>query len=136
MKPGNIILLNGTSSSGKSSIAAAIQKESERPFLHIGIDTFIGALPAGYWDTATTLKTVKTDPTVRQGFHFVMPETPQNPSPWPIVGAGRVANKTIQAMHAAIRAIVFTGLDVIVDHVFLRREWYQNFWTIPQASIR
>jgi len=36
--PGRIILLNGASSSGKSSLARAIQSRIDRPFWHISID--------------------------------------------------------------------------------------------------
>jgi chloramphenicol 3-O-phosphotransferase len=35
-----IIFLNGCSSSGKSSIANALQYSSKQPMLHLGIDTF------------------------------------------------------------------------------------------------
>ncbi|MDF2577941.1 MAG: chloramphenicol phosphotransferase [Chlamydiales bacterium] len=41
-----MILLNGPSSSGKSSIAKAIQEQAQQPFLHIGIDKMIGMMPA------------------------------------------------------------------------------------------
>jgi len=37
-KPGRIILLNGASSSGKSSLARALQGRIETPFWHISID--------------------------------------------------------------------------------------------------
>jgi chloramphenicol 3-O phosphotransferase len=37
-----IIFLNGCSSAGKTSISKAIQELSDTPWLHIGIDTFIG----------------------------------------------------------------------------------------------
>ena len=36
-----IILLNGISSAGKSSIAPAIQDISDKMWMHLGIDTFI-----------------------------------------------------------------------------------------------
>lgn len=44
-----IIFLNGPSSSGKTSLAKAIQKISEKLFLHIGIDTFIDMMPQEYF---------------------------------------------------------------------------------------
>ncbi len=45
---GNIILLNGTSSAGKTTIAQAIQEVMEAPYLHTGIDQFlIEHLPKG-----------------------------------------------------------------------------------------
>jgi chloramphenicol 3-O phosphotransferase len=48
MTSGRIILLNGTSSSGKSSVARALQEVLSEPYLHLGIDTFIAMLPSRY----------------------------------------------------------------------------------------
>lgn len=36
--PGTIILVNGSPSSGKTSIARAIQRTFDEPYLHLGID--------------------------------------------------------------------------------------------------
>lgn len=41
-----IIYLNGPSSSGKSTLAKALQNTLEEPFLHIGIDKIIGMMPS------------------------------------------------------------------------------------------
>jgi len=43
--PIQIIYLNGPSSSGKSSLAKALQAVLDPPFLHIGIDKIIGMMP-------------------------------------------------------------------------------------------
>ncbi len=45
MNLGKIIFLNGASSSGKSVLAAALQKRLAEPFLHLQLDTFIEMLP-------------------------------------------------------------------------------------------
>ena len=37
--------MNGPSSSGKTTLAKALQKESDQPFLHIGVDRIIGMMP-------------------------------------------------------------------------------------------
>ncbi|MCB2288928.1 chloramphenicol phosphotransferase CPT family protein [Clostridium sp. CS001] len=44
MKKGKIIFLNGTSSSGKSSLATKIQEVSQEKFFHVQIDTFCDML--------------------------------------------------------------------------------------------
>ncbi|MBV2151388.1 chloramphenicol phosphotransferase CPT [Kitasatospora sp. SUK 42] len=41
----HVIVLNGGSSSGKSSIAHRLQELLPEPWLHLGTDTMIGALP-------------------------------------------------------------------------------------------
>lgn len=40
-----IIYINGPSSSGKSTLAKALQETLDQPFLHIGIDRIIGMMP-------------------------------------------------------------------------------------------
>jgi chloramphenicol 3-O phosphotransferase len=47
MKP-NVIVLNGTSSSGKSSIARAIQKTAGEPCVHASLDLFVDLF---LWET-------------------------------------------------------------------------------------
>ena len=42
---GTIIVLNGASSSGKTSILRAIQRMAPEPYLDAGIDRFIWMLP-------------------------------------------------------------------------------------------
>ena len=43
-----IIILNGISSVGKSSLARAIQELSDETFLHVEMDKFISFLPDGH----------------------------------------------------------------------------------------
>jgi len=44
--PGRVILLHGASSSGKSTLARAIQEQLDEPFLHLSSDQMVGMLPA------------------------------------------------------------------------------------------
>lgn len=48
MPASHIILLNGVSSSGKTSIAKALQKLLEAPYLHVCIDSFEQMMPDRY----------------------------------------------------------------------------------------
>jgi chloramphenicol 3-O phosphotransferase len=45
MDPGKIIFINGVSSSGKTSLAVALQKRLTEDFLHLQLDGFIEMLP-------------------------------------------------------------------------------------------
>lgn len=45
MARGTIVLINGTSSSGKTSLARAFQEIADEPFLLLGLDHFIHNLP-------------------------------------------------------------------------------------------
>jgi chloramphenicol 3-O phosphotransferase len=51
MKKGKVIFLNGTSSSGKSSLATKIQEVSEEKIFHVQIDTFCDMLHEKIFDT-------------------------------------------------------------------------------------
>ena len=46
MDHNRVIFLNGASSSGKSTIARALQQSLEKPYLHISEDMFFATLPA------------------------------------------------------------------------------------------
>lgn len=47
-QPGQIIILNGTPRSGKSSIAAVIQEAFDGLWMNLGVDTFMQATPKRY----------------------------------------------------------------------------------------
>ncbi len=49
MSQGRILLLNGTSSSGKSSIAKALQQILTAPCFHLCIDDYLGAFQKDLW---------------------------------------------------------------------------------------
>jgi len=48
--PGTVIVLNGASSAGKTSIAKALQTKLGTPYLHVQLDAFRAMEPPGYWD--------------------------------------------------------------------------------------
>lgn len=100
MAPGTIIILNGTSSSGKTSIVRALQDCFEEPFLDAGIDKFIWMLPHRYldrplWDEVLGLATQ----------------------------AGPLGHRLISSMHRAIAALSMAGNHVVADHVLVERRW-------------
>lgn len=103
MKPGTIILLNGTSSSGKTSIVRALQNMLEEPYLEAGIDKFIWMLPPRYlerplWDDVLGLASQ----------------------------AGETGHTLVLGMHQAIEALARAGNNVIADHVLVEEIWWQD----------
>jgi chloramphenicol 3-O phosphotransferase len=100
MADGTIIILNGTSSAGKTSIISALQEILDQPYLHAGIDTFFHMLPPRYlWGSQWT------EVLDRDG------------------GAGPVGRTVAAGMHRAIVALARAGNNLLVDHVFLEVEW-------------
>lgn len=103
MTPGTIIVLNGTSSSGKTSIVRALQDVLEEPFVDAGIDKFIRALPRRYldrplWDEVLGLATE----------------------------AGPVGQRLISGMHHSIVALSRAGNNIVADHVLVERGWLEE----------
>lgn len=101
MNPGTIIILNGTSSSGKTSIVKALQDAFDEPYLEAGLDKFIWMLPERYldrplWDDVLGLATQ----------------------------AGRTGRQLVAGMHQAIQALSQAGINVIADHVLVEASWW------------
>lgn len=100
---GTILLINGASSSGKSSLVRALQDRLDPAFLDLGLDRFIFGLPRRYlnrplWDDVLG----NADYAGAQGFRLV------------------------SAMHRAIAAAASTGLNVIADHVLVEKAWIDD----------
>ncbi len=100
---GTVIILNGASSSGKTSIAKALQALFDAPFLDAGLDRFIWMLPKRYldrplWDDVLGLNTE----------------------------AGLTGHRLVTAMHRAIVALSQAGSNVVADHVLVESDWVDD----------
>ena len=110
-RSGRIILLNGTSSSGKTTLVRALQATLPDPWLEIGIDRFVFALPKAYLD----------QPLWSEVFRYVRPDGRAD-GPFRIE-TGPLGRRLVNGMHRTVAALAGAGLDVIVDHVLLEPEW-------------
>jgi chloramphenicol 3-O phosphotransferase len=100
MTCGKIIFINGTSSSGKTTILRALQNLMDEPYLEAGIDKFIWMLPERYlnrplWDDVLGLADE----------------------------AGEMGDCLVHGMHQAISALSLTGINVLADHVLVEQNW-------------
>lgn len=103
MTYGKIIILNGASSSGKTSILTRLQNVLDEPYLNAGIDKFIWMLPKRYldrllWDDVLGLA----------------------------VEAGGTGHKLFSTMHQVIALISQQGMNVIADHVMVEEAWVEE----------
>ncbi len=98
--PGTILILNGASSSGKTSLLRALQTLLEEPFLDAGIDKFIWMLPKRYLD--------------RPLWDEVLGRN---------VRAGPAGHRLFSGMHHAIAALSRAGNHVLADHVLVEPRW-------------
>jgi chloramphenicol 3-O phosphotransferase len=101
-----IIMLNGVSSSGKSSIARALQDTWSTPILHVGVDTFIDMMPARFCGEGQE---------ARYGVQFVPVQTQQGSVVE--IRPGLYAKRLFAGMIGAIGALACARNDIIVDEV-------------------
>lgn len=114
MKRPDVILLNGTSSVGKSSLTLALQ--AQLPFVRMGIDDFIyERAPIGWYGAPEGLRRVP--------FNGAM-----------ITEYGAEALKLWRVYHRAVRLCVDQGLGVVVDDAILTRELLDD-WVTALAGV-
>jgi chloramphenicol 3-O phosphotransferase len=125
MGQGNVVLLNGTSSAGKSTIAKALQEVMETPYLHMGIDYFLSSVPP------RRSKVIEVDGQLTTDFFEMLYEgrTQENiaavergEAQYPDgvftglrIGPGGL--KLLAGMYRSIAALAAAGIDVVVDDV-------------------
>ena len=102
------IVLNGTSCSGKSSIAAALQELWPRPLQVTGIDTFLAAQSQRFFAAGGR---------VAAGFSWI-PVTIDGQPAFGVV-PGPLGLGMIKASHAYWAACAGAGLDQVIDDVWL-----------------
>lgn len=107
MRQGQIIHLNGTSSSGKSTIARALQEMLDEPYLHTGIDHFLEHYPSRMIAHSDGI-----DPRSADGWLAVFQDDALVE-----VRIGPLGYQLIGAMYRAIAALAESGINVIVDDV-------------------
>ena len=95
-----IIFINGTSSSGKTSLVKLLQKELPEPHLDMGVDKFIWMLPSRYLDRPLW------DEVLGKAVH-----------------SGPVGWSLFSGMHHAIAAAASRGNNILADHVLVEKAW-------------
>jgi chloramphenicol 3-O phosphotransferase len=86
-----IILLNGTSSAGKTTLAKALQKVMDVPYLHVPVDSFEDMIPG-------------SDKFGEPGSGSWQP----------------IFNRVISGFHHSLAALANTGSNLIVDHLLVQ----------------
>jgi chloramphenicol 3-O phosphotransferase len=105
-----IILINGASSSGKTSVARALQSQWDGPLLYWSLDKVISQLPVSYTGNGGNSS---------EGFE--------------ILGSEIFARKHGRALNnlsaAYVASLATAGYDVVVDYIFLNEEILSPFTT-------
>ncbi|BBA87664.1 hypothetical protein MPSD_20970 [Mycobacterium pseudoshottsii JCM 15466] len=113
MAKGKLILLNGGSSAGKTSLALAFQDLAAECWMHLGIDVFWKALPPKQHDLARVWPQYYTWESVVEADGL----------DWFTVHPGPILDQAMHARYHAIRAYLDNGMNVVADDVIWKREW-------------
>lgn len=95
------ILLNGTSSSGKTSLAEALQERLPVLFLNFSIDSILYALPPSDLEAM-----IRGAPISRGEYQY---------------------ERLVDGFHAAVAGLLASGNRLIVDNALTRTEWLIGF---------
>jgi chloramphenicol 3-O phosphotransferase len=115
---GSVILLNGTSSAGKSTLANAVQEVMDAPYLHLGIDLFFDALPQRY--VARLAPDTAPPPQAHDGLVWVCAES--GGRGFRELRVGPAGQRLWSGMRHAAGALARRGNHVILDDVILDHE--------------
>ncbi len=134
---GTVIILNGPSSVGKSSIIRAFQAQQVTPWLGMGIDNFfVGVLPPKFY--------LEDKPEHRLVMHGIASEDKEGKLF--TLEVGPEGQKVIKGMHRAIAAYAREGNNVIVDYIQYDPAWITDLkevlnginvvWVAVTASLQ
>jgi chloramphenicol 3-O phosphotransferase len=104
-----IIFLNGTSSSGKTVIAKALQEILDGYYIHTGIDHYLERVP-----DKLHVRSDGKNPGAADGFLWVFPNDNKRVSE---IRLGPAALRLLTGMYRAIAALSRAGNNLIVDDV-------------------
>lgn len=108
-----IILLNGTSSAGKTTIAEELQRLSDDALLRTGIDHFCDMILRERYDEFGSR--------AEEGWNFSA-STDSEGNPIVHISLGALAKKCAHTMPKVIKCLADEGHDVVVDEVLIDKD--------------
>lgn len=99
-----VVILNGTSSAGKTSLAKAIQRLAKGPLLRVSMDDFLEMMPPRFANDAEAFS-----------FQLVPGAEPAEVE----IGTGPYGAALMRGMRSSVAALADQGLDLVVDDVML-----------------
>ena len=112
---GRLIVLNGTSSAGKTTLSEALQVLLNEPYLLMGYDRTWAVMAPRYWPF---------QPQDREGIWYDL--HPDDSSVATGIGIGPVGHQAVTGVHHMVAALLAEGLNVIVDVLFVEPAWFDE----------
>lgn len=112
---GRLIVLNGTSSAGKTTLGQALQTLLDESYLLLGYDRLWMTMPPRYGPF---------QPQEREGVWYDL--HPDDPSVATGIGFGSVGLQGVTGLHHMVAALLAQGINVIVDVLFMERAWFDE----------
>jgi len=112
MEPGRIVLLNGSSSAGKTTLARTLQELRAEPWFHLALDQFRDGMPGRYRGMNSPAGTPGA-----QGLNVVPVD--KDGERVTEIRFGPVGRRMLRGMHRALAAFAAAGNDVIMDDLCL-----------------
>ncbi len=118
--PGRIILLNGSSSSGKTTLALTLQRVLSEPWQHVALDQFRDGLPG-------KVRGLNSPPGTpgAQGLNIV----PVDLDGMRVteVRFGEFGEAVLRAMRRAVAQLAYQGVNVVVDDLLFKPEYLADY---------
>ncbi|MGQ0581336.1 MAG: chloramphenicol phosphotransferase CPT family protein [Reyranella sp.] len=122
----DLILVNGPSSAGKTTLCRALQAKIPHPYLVTGFDDFIFMSAPHYYRGADTGRQDERDGFTAEGVEMVTTSPPGAPVAV-VARFGPVFRRLVDSMAPAVRALVDGGNAVIFDHVLHDQAMYDSY---------
>ena len=124
---GNVILLNGCSSAGKTTLALELQKLSKDHYQYIALDQFRDGLPPAL----RGLNSPKEDPGHR-GLN-VVPEI-KNGQPFTRIEFGDYGEEVLKVMRRAVSQLAKAGCCVVVDDILFEKKYLLDYAKVLEPN--
>ena len=123
----NIILLNGCSSSGKTTLALKLQQILPEPYQHIALDQFRDGMPGG----VRGFNSPDCDPGA-QGLN-VVPEC--RDGQWVTnIEFGDYGERILAGMRRTVATLWQSGCSVIVDDLLFKQSYLQDYLQVLEPT--
>ena len=126
---GNVVLLNGCSSAGKTTLALELQAVSNEPFQHIALDQFRDGLPPAL----RGLNSPEGDPGSR-GLNVVPKE--KKGKLVTSIKFGDYGEEVLKVMRRAVAQLASAGCSVVVDDILFEKKYLLDYANVlkPNSS--